>query len=102
VAELGDGWQPIETDLQKLAEPIRKLKAARKARGRDPDGGEIRITLLPVKGANGRADLDASLARLPEYEAAGVTTVNFMPSFFTDDPKDFTRIVEKIERSVKG
>jgi len=102
MAELSDGWQPIEADLQKLAEPIRKLKAARKARGRDPEDVEIRITLLPVEGANGQPDLDASLARLPEYAAAGVTTINFMPSFFTNDPQDFTRVVEKIERAVKG
>jgi probable F420-dependent oxidoreductase len=101
IAELGDAWLPMEVDPVKLAEPIRKIKAAFTARGRDPNTLEVRTTMRPVMTGNG-VDLDATLATVPAYAEVGVTCLNFHPTLFATDLKDFAKKQEKIEQAVKG
>jgi probable F420-dependent oxidoreductase len=102
IAELGNGWLPMEQNPQKLIEPVLKLKAAFVSRGRKAEDLEVRTTLATVKGANGKPDLDASLAAIPEYVAAGVTTLRFAPPIFCRGPDDYIPFLEKIIRAVKG
>jgi probable F420-dependent oxidoreductase len=102
IAEFGDGWLPMEHDAAKLAEPIAKLKAAFTARGRDPASLEVRTTIKVVKGGNGKPDLDATLATIPVYEDAGVTTLRIPPNFFCAGRDDYEPFVKKIVRAAKG
>jgi probable F420-dependent oxidoreductase len=102
IAELGDAWLPMETNPDKLAAPIRKVRDAFKARGRDPAELEVRASIVPVMGANGRADIPATLATVPRYADVGVTTLNFQPRFFARDLKEMATVYEQIVRGVKG
>jgi len=102
IAELGDAWLPMETDPAKLVEPIRKVREAFKARGREPNELEVRAGIVPVRNAKGEVDIDATLATVPRYAEAGVTTLNFQPRFYARDLKDMAPAYEKIVRGVKG
>jgi probable F420-dependent oxidoreductase len=75
IAELGDGWLPLATPLEVVAETVTKLRAAFAARGRDPGALGVRMGIA-VAHSDGRVDLDATLAPLPDLAAIGVTTVS--------------------------
>ena len=97
IAELGDGWLPMERDPEKLRAPIARLQAAFKARGRDPKTLIVRTGLRPVFRADRTVDLDATLAQVPAMAAAGVNILDFNPSMFCKGLDDagpfFDRIV---------
>ena len=102
IAELGHGWLPMETDPQKLAAPIQKLKAAFAARGRGAETVEVRTTMTTVMGANGRPDLDATLAAVPAYAEVGVTTLRVQPGTFCREREAYIPFLEKLVRAAKG
>jgi probable F420-dependent oxidoreductase len=97
IAELGDGWVPMERRPDVLATHIADLRKAFQARGRDPDNAQIRVGVRPGKASGeDRLDLDETLAGLgPELEA-GATTVEFLPSAWCRDraelPDFFARL----------
>jgi|SRR5579875_924844 probable F420-dependent oxidoreductase len=96
IAELGDGWLPMERDPEKLKEPIARLQAAFRARGRDPKTLVVRTGLRPVFRADRSADLDATLEQVPALVAAGVNIIDFSPSPFCKGPADVERFFERI------
>jgi probable F420-dependent oxidoreductase len=102
IADVGDGWTPLEMDPAKLAEPIQKLRTAFQARGRDPRSLEVQCNMAPVTGKNGRFDLDATLANVPAYRDIGITTLQAHPPLFCESIKDFGPFLEKVQRAVKG
>jgi probable F420-dependent oxidoreductase len=75
IAELGDGWLPLGAPPDVVAATIGDLRAAFAARGRDPDALGVRLG-IPVAHDEGRLDLDATLAPLPDLAAMGITTVS--------------------------
>src|SRR5260370_29370366 len=77
IAELGDGWLPMERDPAKLKPHIDRLQAAFKARGRDPKTLTVRTGLRPMFRADRTVDLDATFAQMPAVAAAGINILDF-------------------------
>lgn len=88
IAELGDGWIPMEQRPEQLAQHIGKLREAFAARGRDPEGLAVRVVLRAAFRADGSPDLDATLAAVPALARAGVTMVEVLPVVFCRGPQD--------------
>lgn len=82
IAELGDGWVPIVQKPEEIAAGVKSIRAAFEARGRDPETLGVRVMPRIVMGSNGRPDLGATLAAIPELHEAGATTVILMPALF--------------------
>ncbi len=81
IAELGDGWLPMERRPEILAPHIEALRAAFAARGRDPATAQVRAGARPIRlTGQDRPDLEATLASLGPLRGAGVTVVEFAPS----------------------
>jgi probable F420-dependent oxidoreductase len=96
IAELGDGWLPMERDPEKLKAPIAALHAAFKARGRDPKTLTVRTGLRPVFRTDRSVDLDSTLAQLPAVVAAGVNVIDFMPAVYCRGPEEAESFFERI------
>ncbi len=96
IAELGDGWLPMERDPDKLREPIARLQAAFKARGRDPRQLTVRTGLRPVFRSDRTVDLDATLAQIPAVVAAGINVIDFMPAVYCQGPSEVEAFFERI------
>lgn len=101
IAELGDGWIPMDQNLDTLAPNIAKLKEAVARAGRPRDAVGIRIVPRMRKGADGTLDLEATLAQIPDYVKAGATEVEVHPSAFcrsAADLKPFFRTLAQAKR----
>ncbi|HLS82210.1 MAG TPA: LLM class flavin-dependent oxidoreductase, partial [Steroidobacter sp.] len=96
IAELGDGWIPMEKRPEQLAGHIDRLRKAFEARGRDPQSLAVRVVLGAVFGADGAPDLDATLAAVPALAAAGVTMVEVLPLIFCRGPQDFDAFCKRL------
>jgi len=96
IAELGDGWLPMERDPEKLKAQIAALHAAFKARGRDPKTLTVRTGLRPVFRNDRSVDLDATLAQVPAVIEAGVNIIDFMPAVYCKEPKEAEPFFERI------
>jgi len=95
IAELCDGWTPMERDPAVLRPEIDKLRRAFEERGRDPETLEVRTTYEVMKGSDGRPDLAATLAQTASYAAAGVTMVRLEPRVFCNGPEDFETFLDR-------
>ncbi len=83
ICRLGDGWIPAPyTPIDDFREQVERLRRAWLEAGRDPAMLRIQGDLDVVQDARGRPDLAASLAALPDWFAAGATTVNVVQSLF--------------------
>jgi probable F420-dependent oxidoreductase len=96
IAELGDGWLAMEPDPELLAQQVVTLRAAIAAHGRDPLSVKIRARPPIIRDSDGKADLDATLALVPRFAAAGAGTLQFSPFAYCGSPDDFERVVKKI------
>jgi probable F420-dependent oxidoreductase len=101
IVELGCGWIPMEQDPAKLGEHIQQLRAACKAKGRDPDSMQIRAMAPMAFGAAG-LDWDATVAGIKATIKAGVTMVEFVPLALAAGPQDAARVFEQIASFKKG
>jgi probable F420-dependent oxidoreductase len=81
IAELGDGWVPMERRPEVLAGHVDALRTAFAARGRDPASAQVRVGVRPVKAPGQNSlDLEATLAGLGPLIEAGATVIEFLPS----------------------
>lgn len=96
IAELGDGWFPMEQDPEKLGPQIAALKTAFVAAGRDPAELNVRVMLDPFYVKDGSADLEANLAKVPALKAAGVTTMCFPARAYCRSLDDFEPFLDRI------
>lgn len=96
VAELGAGWTPMERDPERLAPMVATLRRIVAQAGRDPDTLLIRGMAAPVRDADGRADLDATLAQARRLGAAGLTMVTLTPAAFCRGPDEFEGFIDRI------
>ena len=94
IAELGDGWLPMERDIEKLARQIENLRTAFKARGRDSGNIVVRAVAPYVFREDGLADLDRTLDSIPPLVEAGVTVIEFHPAWFARSERDFDSILD--------
>lgn len=95
IAELCDGWIPMERDLGELRQGVDRLKAAFEAHGRDPDSLDVRATYEIVRGADGKPDIAATLARTRDYAAAGVTMLRLEPRVLCRRLEDVQPLLER-------
>lgn len=88
IAELGDGWIPMDQNPETLASNIARLKEALATAGRPTDSVGIRVVPRMRKGADGALDLEATLAQIPDYVKAGATEVEVHPAAFCRSAAD--------------
>jgi probable F420-dependent oxidoreductase len=84
ITRLGDGWipPPYGTPAD-LAAPVRVLRDAWAAAGRDPARLQVQGDPLPVLDDRGRPDLDATMRTAHDWLDAGATTINLVLLMFT-------------------
>jgi len=106
IAALGAGWLPIESDLAVISRGAARLRDAFERAGRDPSDLRVRANAPVVRDAEGRVDLDATLAGLPALRAAGVTMAAFPLPAFARSPDElpdlFSRLVSSRDRAAPG
>lgn len=76
VAELGDGWLPLAIGIDDVTATIEQMRAAYRDLGRDPAALGVRQNLAVKTHDDGRVDLDATVAPVPDLAARGITTVS--------------------------
>jgi len=96
MAELADGWIPMEQDPAKLAPVIARLRAAVAARGRDPQAFTVRVVPRFVFRADGTPDLEATLAGVPALLEAGASMVELFPGAFCRGPDEFEAFCRRL------
>ena len=96
MAEVADGWIPMEQDPAKLAPVIARLRAGLAARGRDPAAFTVRVVPRFVFRPDGTPDLEATLKAVPALIAAGATMIELFPSAFCRGPQDFAAFCERL------
>jgi probable F420-dependent oxidoreductase len=96
IAELGDGWIPMENDAEKLAPHVDALRAAFRAAGRDDGGIDVRVVAPYVFREDYSCDLDATLAKIPALVEAGATVIEFHPLYLCSGPDDLDRFLGDI------
>jgi probable F420-dependent oxidoreductase len=96
VAALGAGWLPMESDPDAIARGVAVLRRAYQAAGRDPATLGVRANAPVARGADGRPDLDATLAALPRLAEAGVTIAAFALPAFVRSAAELPAFFEKL------
>ena len=96
IAELGDGWIPMESEPEKLAPLIDNLRTAFVTAGRDPNKIDVRVVAPYVFRPDYTCDLDATLAKIPALVKAGATIIEFHPLYLCAGPDDFDRFADAI------
>jgi alkanesulfonate monooxygenase SsuD/methylene tetrahydromethanopterin reductase-like flavin-dependent oxidoreductase (luciferase family) len=96
IAELGDGWLPMETDPDALGRQIVTLRETLVAHGRNPMSVKIRGRPPIVRDSDGHGDLDATLALIPAFIAAGADTLVFSPHAYCKAREDFEGVIRRI------
>ena len=76
VAELGDGWLPLAIPIDDVTATIERMRAAFRDRGRDPAHLQVRQNLAVKTDDDGRVDLAATVAPIPDLAERGITTVS--------------------------
>jgi probable F420-dependent oxidoreductase len=101
MAELADGWIPMEQDPQKLAPVITRLRRELAARGRDAQAFTVRVVPRFIFRADRSPDLEATLAQVPELTRAGANMVELFPAAFCRGPEDFEAFCTRLT-ALKG
>jgi probable F420-dependent oxidoreductase len=102
VVDHGNGWIPIMGEtVEGIAEGARRIRDAFAAAGRDPLALQVRAPLRIAPDADGRPDLAASMASVPELVDAGATDVIVTLRAFARDaaaaPAAMVRIREQFD-----
>jgi probable F420-dependent oxidoreductase len=103
LAAAGDGWITVMgAEPPVIAEGLDRIRAARRAHGRDGSTFIVRAELAPRTDARGRPDVEATLEAVPELVAAGVTDVQFPMPYFVSDPSRANRVLERVVAGWRG
>jgi probable F420-dependent oxidoreductase len=99
VVEHGAGWIPIMGEtLEGIAAGARRIRDAFTSTARDPSTLQVQAPLRIATGADGRPDLAASMASVPELVAAGATDVHVTLRAFNTDPAEAPAVLTEIAR----
>jgi len=97
VVEIGSGWMPVGADVTALADGVRALRAAFSAAGRDPASLGVRANVPIARGADGRADLDRSIAEgIPRLREAGATIAAFPIAAYARRREELTALLTRL------
>ena len=96
IAELGDGWVPIQSRREFIREGTARIRAAFEAAGRDPSTLRVRAVAPPALNAQGEPDLDRVEEVVEPLLEAGATHIEFLPYMYVRKPEDFPPFFERI------
>jgi alkanesulfonate monooxygenase SsuD/methylene tetrahydromethanopterin reductase-like flavin-dependent oxidoreductase (luciferase family) len=96
IAEFGHGWVPLFLPEKELSDGIELIRAAFKARGRNPDELQIRQQLFPSFNSNGKLDIAATCEPVERLRALGVTMVNLGLGWSVRDPADVPATLQQL------
>jgi len=96
LAELADGWMPMEPDPDVLAAQIVEMRAVAAVHGRDPASIKIRARPPVQRDSEGKGDFEALLKLIPAFVAAGADSLGFSPFAYCDGPDDFERVIRRL------
>lgn len=100
IAELGSGWIPIgSAEPAEIDRGIAALREAFRIAGRDPAQLGVRAAAPPVRGDDGRIDLDATLAGLDALAERGVTLASFALGLYARRPEQVRPFLERVGRA---
>jgi probable F420-dependent oxidoreductase len=111
IAEYGDGWLPLRETPEQIDAGIKALRAAFVAKGRNPQDLQVRAVPAFEFRADGQADLETTLAKIPRLIEAGATAVELYACMFCRGPDDFASFCKRLRefkqellspRSVRG
>jgi probable F420-dependent oxidoreductase len=97
IARFGNGWIPWGPAIADPVAGIAEMRRLVEDAGGTFDGIQIVGSLGPKKGADGKVDLAASLAPVPELAAAGVTDVRLTVPVPADASAAFDVYSEMVE-----
>jgi probable F420-dependent oxidoreductase len=98
MAEVADGWIPIEQDPAAYGPAIQRLRTKVEQRGRDPKSFAVRAHVQPQFNADGTPDLERTLQTIPRMLKAGVTHVEVVPVVFVRTPAQMDDFMERLSR----
>jgi probable F420-dependent oxidoreductase len=97
IVELGAGWVPVGADVDALVSGVHSLRDAFGAAGRDPGTLGVRANLPIAVGADGRVDLDRSLAEgMPRLRDAGATMAALPIAAFARDERGLDALLARL------
>jgi probable F420-dependent oxidoreductase len=96
LAELADGWMPMEKDPEALAAQIIEMRAVAAAHGRDPASIKIRARPPVLRDSEGKGDFEALLKQIPAFIAAGADSLGFSPFAYCNGPDDFECVIKRL------
>lgn len=97
IVELGAGWVPVGTDVDALRSGVRVLRDAFAAAGRDPASLGVRANVPIALGADGRVDLDRTLAEgIPQLRDAGATIAALPIAAFARDARALDALLARL------
>ena len=97
VVEMGVGWVPVGSDLDALASGARVLRDAFAAAGRDPAMLGVRANVPFAIGADGRVDLDRSIAEgIPRASEAGATIAALPIAAYVRRREDLPALLKRL------
>lgn len=100
IAELGDGWAPMERDPQKLRDMTTVLRSVVRARGRDPDEIQVRASPQIIRRSDGSVDFEAFFAQIRLLKQAGATMVTVFPARMIEGPDGFQHLIERMLEAI--
>ena len=102
MAELGEGWMPMDGDPKEIAAGLETIRPALLAAGRDPDAFGVRAHAPLVMGDDRRPDLEATLRGLPALAEAGATVASFALAAFCRSPDEIRPFLERLGREASA
>jgi probable F420-dependent oxidoreductase len=93
IAELGQGWLPINQTPDELQKNIAGIRAAFSDAGRDPAELKVRAVIPPVQDNQG-ANLAASLEAAEQLLEIGVDVMELVPIMFAQSPESLNAVLE--------
>jgi probable F420-dependent oxidoreductase len=99
VAEHAAGWMPMDSSPAAIRDGLARLRPAFERAGRSLTGFGVRAHAPVVLGAGQRADLDATLAALPELAEAGATVASFALAVYARSRADVRPFLERLAKA---
>jgi probable F420-dependent oxidoreductase len=110
IAEVGDGWLPVEQNPATIREHVARLKSAFVAKGRDPSMLGIRAMAMPHYdnseglmndfsenlSQSAPVSLRDTLTDVPALLDAGVTVIELFPAMFCKRAEDFGAFLDQV------
>lgn len=96
MARLADGWLPAMESLDVIRATLDRLEPLMRERGRDLSSFDVRSSLMPVVGGNGKVDFDATFAQADAMIAAGVTVLDVAPLLLSPSYDDVEMILDRL------